>query len=295
MSKRPNEPADNRQITRDDALFMNSIAPPYTNNNFTCPDAQALAELLLEKSQKCSFFKPQGLRRARYVRRNLSVDCIPKETIAPTSTPDLTFLSGEDSAKSSISMEGEGMEITRNGSNLSLAQTWSTVGEGVETAYGAPPTKTTLLLEKHTKDPKVNAKSKSPAVPRNYSFSLGPHVHQAKKWTRNILNDIRGPLRRSRTPEGKRPAVDLPQGLLSMPPPKSFSRHLSDPSSSGQFPWLKEEGGNGPPKGLSALTLDRLDVIEKEQARLIGKFEELERVKRKILLKANGERRSRKG
>jgi len=294
MSKKSNKGANNRQSARDDPLFLNNIAPPYTNkHNFTYPDAHALAELLLEQSQKCSLFKPEGLRRARYVGRNLSVNCISKETIAPTSTPDSTFLSREDSAKSG-DIEDERMEIARNGSDLSLAQTWSTVAECVEGPYDPPATKATPLLKKKTRKPKINAEPKSAALPRNYSFPLGAHVHQVKNWTQNILKDICRPLRRPKTREGKRPAVELPHGLLSTPPPKPLSRHLSDPSSSGQFPWLKEQGGNGPPKGLSALTLDRLDAIEKEQARLIGTFEKLEKLKREILFKANEERRNRK-
>ena len=288
MSKKSYKRAEHRQA---DTLYLNNIAPRYPNNpNFTYSDAQVLAERLLEQSQQCMFVKPEGPRLA-CVQRNLSMDCIPKETLAPTSTPNLAFLNREESPQSSIEMKPERIEIARKGRNPSLAQTCSTVAEGMETPYSPIATETTPFLEEGTPSSKLKAELKWAPLPRNHPFSLVPHVHQAKKWTLNVLNDIRASLCRRKTGEGKRPLVELPHGGPTLPPPKPLSRILSDPSGSDQFPLLKEEGGNGPPKMLSAATLDRLDEIEEEQAKLRRECEKLERAKRAILLKNNKGRR----
>jgi hypothetical protein len=289
-----------KRSNRRAELAPSNDLPPgqlsYENPNFTYPDAMVLTERLLEQSQKCSIFRPDGARRARKATRSFSKSCIPNGTLAPTSTPDLDCLSRQESASSSTEgeVEGEWIEIGEHGSNLSLAQTCSTIAEieivkpskrSVIVPPVRPPTESPPLLNNgpadHKELPHCSEKEgpKSPRLPRSHSF-LGPHVHQAKQWTKNKIADLRAPNRRAKIREGKQPLFELPHVPPPKPPPASPK--LADPCGSKELMGL--EGGSGPPKALSLGTLNKLDEIEHEQRGLRKRFEELERSKQELLM-----------
>jgi hypothetical protein len=139
-----------------------------------------------------------------------------------------------------------------------------------ETAHGGNTNTKDNVLEPDA-TPTIGANTKD--LPRNKSFSFQP-----ARWGRNVLQDIKGPLRRYKIRQGKQPLIedgpeDQHRQTEMMPRPPRLSKHeleiaFSQPSSSQHLECLNLRGGDGPPKYRSERTLDRLEELDRELTRL---------------------------
>lgn len=272
------------------------------DSNFSYADAEKLAEMLIEQSRrsKSGFFKQDRPRRPIHIRRSFSDGCLLNDGFeAPASTPDTLFLSRYPSTKSTLSTQHSCIEMDSYASNISLAPTCSTTAETDAQQHFILSQKSTESTEPADVD---NSDTKTirnearfiPPLPRSPSFSFGSNLMQAKKWGRDVLQEIKAPLRRQKIRQGKQPALDvgyLPWARVAgsevarEPIDMSFTR----PSSSQQFQNTKFQGGTGPPKYLSEHILNKLDEVDREQARIKKELVRLEKRKEELLKLAHAE------
>ena len=263
-------------------------------------DAEMLAEMLIEQSRKSKsgFFKQERPRRPIHVRRAFSDGCLLEDGIeAPTSTPE-TLLSRYPSTKSTISTLYGSIDIGPHASKVSLAPTYSTTAD-MDAKSSNPVRESTDGLELVEVSPSDSAATLEesnplPLLHRNQSFSIGSNLIQAKNWGRNVLQEIKAPLRRHKIRQGKLPALqvaDLPQVPASRyeAPKEIPERAFTNPSSSQQFQSMKFQGGTGPPKYLSEQTLNKLDQLDREHERMKREIARLEKGREELLKRAQTE------
>ena len=268
------------------------------DGNFSCADAKKLADMLIEQSRrsKTGFFKQERPRRPIHIRRAFSVGCPLKDGIeAPTSTPEIPFLSRYPSTKSITSTLHGSIEIGPHASRVSLAPTCSTTAEMDAKASNLVRELTDRLelVEVNPSDSTTTPEESNPLppLPRNQSFSFGSNLIQAKKWGKNVLQEIKAPLRRHKIRQGKLPALEvayLPHVLAAghEAPKEMLEGAFTNPSSSQQFRSMKLQGGTGPPKYLSEQTLNKLDQLDREHKRMKRDLARLEKVREEILKRA---------
>jgi hypothetical protein len=282
----------------------NNRQPEYGNvdpkdGNFSYADAEKLVEMLIEKSRKSKigFFKQERPRRPIRIRRTLSDGCLLKDGIeAPTSTPDTLFLSRYPSTKSTTPTQYGGIEMGSNASNVSLVSTCSTAAD-MDTQLNLPPSQESndsneTVRRANSEAKTIREKSKDlPGVPRSHSFSFGSNFMQAKRWGRNMLQEMKTPLRRYNIRQGKQPAFEVtylrPVSTAGGEIPKrTLDFAFRRPSSSQQFQNMKLQGGTGPPKYLSEQTLNELDKLDREEAKIKKELARLEKEKQQVLKRA---------
>ena len=260
------------------------------NQSFSYADAEKLTALLLEQSKrsKSVFF-------CRRPKRSLSDGCLLENGFdVPTSTPDTLFLSRYSSLMSTAStqpsFEACGVKApVVDGCSASEeieCQLDLTVPESPKPADEEAETANEKSLILTTVSPVLPPQPES-----THASSFGSIF---ANWSRNMLQDIKGiktPLYRREIRWGKQPAGQM-KVLLPVPPQKSKNQQfphdvLNDmfqqPSSSTQFKDMKLAGGTGPPGFLSEDTLDELDQLDREQARIKKELAAIEKRKAELL------------
>jgi hypothetical protein len=179
------------------------------------------------------------------------------------------------------------IEIGSYASKASLAPTCSTAAD----PDAHPNVRSSQELnEPDNSDVKI-VRPESQDLPRTQSFSLGSNLVQAKKWGRNVLQEIKAPLRRHKIRQGKQPALEMGNvphvGVTaSQTPSEILNVEFTTPSSSRRFRNMKLQGGTGPPQYLSEQTLNKLDQLDREQARMRRELDRLEKGKEELLKRA---------
>jgi hypothetical protein len=104
----------------------------------------------------------------------------------------------------------------------------------------------------------------------NSSFSLTSNLGQAARWGRNVLGEIKNPLRRRVRP-GKEPSTEIYSPPIVVyrirPSIQEIEAAFAEPSSSRKFEGLNLQGGTGPPKRISMKTIDKLRKLDLEHIR----------------------------
>ena len=189
----------------------------------------------------------------------------------------MLFLSRYPSTKSTRSTLHGSIEIGPHVSKVSLAPTCSTMPD-TDTKPSNPVLESTDRFESVEVNPSGSTTTPKESdtllpLPRNQSFSIGSNLIQAKKWGKNMLQEIKAPLRRHKIRQGKQPALEIVY-LPHIPaagdeaPKEMPERVFKKPSSSQQFQSMKLQGGTGPPKYLSEQTLNKLDQLDREHERM---------------------------
>ena len=275
--------------------------PVSKNGNFSYADPEKLSEKLIEQSRrsKSGLFRQERPRRPIHIRRAFSDGCLLKDGIeAPTSTPEMLFLSRYPSTMSTTSTLHGSIKIGPHASRVSLAPTCSTTAD-MDIKPSNPVLESTNHLQlaevDHSDSTTTPEESSSlPLLPRNQSFSIGSNLIQAKKWGKNMLHEIKAPLRRHKIRQGKLPALEvayLPHipAVGHVAPKEMPQRLFTNPSSSQQFRSTKLQGGTGPPKYLSEQTLNKLDQLDREHERMKNEIARLEKKREELLKRAQSE------
>ena len=257
------------------------------DQNFSFADAEKVAALLLEQSRrsKSRFFKAQQVRRPLKERRALSELCLFKGIQAPSSTPDTLHLTRNSSTRSTGSTRSC-IEIKYQASKVSLAHTISTSAESES------PVKTSLELFKPPESSKCQIADSSPVVTPtltpclggNLSFHYGWDLLQAKIRKVARLLQVWVPSHRAKIREGKqhpdyRPVV----GNAPKPPKEFLDAAFLRPSTSRAFENLNLQGGMEAPKYISEKDLDRLDEIDREEAKRLKELARLKKEREMIM------------
>ena len=253
------------------------------NRNFSYADVEVLAERLIEQSRisKSGFLKQRSRRPGN---RTLSEgDYLEDGIQAPTSTPDMLFLSRYASTTSTKSGLQNSLHLTPR---ITTAETCSATADVEEESTAESPSASAEIEDDQLAMSQVNGlvsnitledTESQPRPPRIESFSLSSNLEQATRWGRNVLQDIKKPLRRYKIRQGKQPAPYIesmtPMAAGRTPSKKTLYMALSKPSSSQQFQSLNLEGGNGPPKYMSESALNKLDTQERKRQARIAKEE----------------------
>lgn len=256
--------------------------------NFSYADMNELSAKLLEQSRrsKGGFFnhiKPRRPRTTKLPRTNSEGCLIDDGLQAPTSTPATVSLRRHASMTSTTSTTSgwPNCHGSPNMSKISIAETCSTTPDeepelstkakssseetvdcGVEVCGLEDIMRSTTLHDNACQEPLRR---------NNSSFSLSSNLGQAARWGRNVLSDIKIPLRRRVRP-GKEPSTEI------YPPPpivvyrirpsiQEIEAAFAEPSSSRKFDGLNLQGGTGPPKKLSLKTIDKLRKLDLEHIR----------------------------
>jgi hypothetical protein len=269
--------------------------PASNDGKFSYADAEKLSEMLIEQSRrsKSGLFKQERPRRPIHIRRAFSDGCLLKDGIeAPTSTPEMPFLSRYPSTKSTTSTLHGSVEIGPHISRISLTPTCSTMPD-MDVKPSNPVLASTDRFEAVEIKPSgsiTTPKESDPLLPlpRNQSFSIGSNLIQAKKWGKNVLQEIKAPLRRHKTRQGKLPALEVAYqphvpAVRHQAPKEMSERVFTNPSSSQQFQSMKLQGGAGPPKYLSEQTLNKLDQLDREHERMRREIARLEKGREELL------------
>lgn len=262
------------------------------DSNSCYADAEELAKLLMEQSRKSKskFFNTGKARRAikmRHPADNL------KGIEAPSSTPDLHFLSKCPSTISTAATPTECKDFTDPDSKLSLAHSCSTAPDSEPgQAIGTSNKEALEISEEGSLTSKDEETGYSPmmAFPRTLLFSSF-----AKLWGHNFIQEIKAPLRRRIIRHGKEPTVDL---KFKRSPPITRVRGQSEtpnglleyafscPSTSRQLDCLNLVGGTGPPKYLSENTLNELDRLDRERASIMKELARIDKERIELLRKS---------
>ena len=258
-------------------------------DNASCyADAEELAKLLIGQSRrsKSKFFNSGKTFKMRRPADNL------KGIEAPSSTPDLHFLSKCPSTISTVATPTECKDLIDPDSKLSLAHSCSTAPDSEPVQAISTSNKEAFEISEEgnfTSKDEETRNSPMMTLPRTMSFSSF-----AKLWGHNFIREIKAPLRRRIIRHGKVPTLSLkfkqgspitrvrdhseaPNGLLEYV--------FSCPSTSQQLDCLNLDGGTGPPKYLSENTLNELDRLDREQAGIMRELARVEKERWELLRK----------
>jgi hypothetical protein len=284
--------------------YETEMRPPAEQNsapidrNFSFADAERLAELLTEESvnSRTTFFR-QHPRRPR-ASRSISEGPLRQGIIAPSSTPDSTFLSPiRSTSTTSISRSYE--EARTRTSNISLVETCSTAAD-TETAE-SPPMSISMKerdFERSALGSAVREEiTNTTTITSNNSGSSSPclSIQTAKRWGRTFVHDFTAPIRKYQIRQGKQPlpdsTVDPVKSALSSTAKKSQHKlpkrelevKLSGQSTSQSLQCYNLKGGNGPPKPLSVKAFAKLDHFEQEIVRISKELAQVTKEKEDFL------------
>jgi len=255
-----------------------------------------LTEALLKGSRKPmkAFFKREEMpRRAKVYRRGPAPQCeSPIAPGVPTSTPELSYVSCVTSQHSSTSTVVGINTTTFHSSDISVAETWTTVSnsENIQEPpqdIPEPNPGADITSDQNTDD--IHPVDDS-GPPEN---AFGDTISSLKRWGVTLVHDIRSPLRRRKIRRNKKVdhsyKPDLPSDIRKPPLPRPINTPelltyaLSRPNTSRRFEQLNLEGGRGPPPYLSKKTLDKLDELERREIDLQKEISKLQKEKARVL------------
>lgn len=267
--------------------------------NFSYAEASTLTKLLMEQSRrsKSGFFRQEASRRPKMRKAHSDADLL-SGIEAPTTTPDALFLSRCHSISTTATEEGTSKErcirLESEMSSLSLTETFSTTPEvkaGQRVSEGRDEAQ-----HEEGGEPLIMASSKQgrqpitrPAtLPRNYSFSFGSNVANAKRWTRDIFQDLKRPLNKEKKRKGKQAASSSttfpPISYTPQPRKRDLEQVFKKPSTSDCLRDFQLLGGEQAPKRFSKETVKSLEKFDKEEMRVKKELARIER-EREILLR----------